>query len=342
MPRSASSGPLFVVGVWRSGTSLLYALLNRHSQIRLMYEAELPLLRPLFVGGSAKRDWLRRWDFWNSALTRHRVEPCQIQPPAAGLRSAAETVYRSYALQKGAVVWGEKSPNYWDRLDRLAREFPHARFIIIWRNPMAICRSVAQAGTNASFFAKAGMARRALFACEKLRLQCERLVALGIPTHQLQYEDLIRDPDATLAEVSKFLGIPFEPQMASLRGADRSSIYEGQLHALAKGERIVSSGERQVEGAIDLLAPRFREKIRRYIALWKRQYRGAWPSYPLAADVARVPSLWERVEDHVLFWLLRRFDSAVVLVYCFVPLWLLSAYRARKRRTGASMAAAQG
>ncbi|PYX45967.1 MAG: hypothetical protein DMG79_17915 [Acidobacteria bacterium] len=31
-----SAGPLFVVGMWRSGTSLLYALLNQHPEIGLM------------------------------------------------------------------------------------------------------------------------------------------------------------------------------------------------------------------------------------------------------------------------------------------------------------------
>ena len=42
------SGPLFVVGMWRSGTSLLYALLNQHPQIGLMYESDMLTLAPLF------------------------------------------------------------------------------------------------------------------------------------------------------------------------------------------------------------------------------------------------------------------------------------------------------
>ncbi len=44
---SMSPGPLFVVGMWRSGTSLLYALLNQHPQIGLMYESDFALLSPL-------------------------------------------------------------------------------------------------------------------------------------------------------------------------------------------------------------------------------------------------------------------------------------------------------
>ena len=44
-----SDGPVFVVGMWRSGTSLLYALLNQHPQIGLMYESDMLTLSPLFL-----------------------------------------------------------------------------------------------------------------------------------------------------------------------------------------------------------------------------------------------------------------------------------------------------
>ena len=63
-----------MVGIWRSGTSLLYTLLNQHPQIALTYESDLFLLRSLFRGGSAKSDWLERWEFWNNALTRHNID----------------------------------------------------------------------------------------------------------------------------------------------------------------------------------------------------------------------------------------------------------------------------
>ena len=37
---SLASGPLFIVASWRSGSSLLYALLNKHPQVALTFEAE--------------------------------------------------------------------------------------------------------------------------------------------------------------------------------------------------------------------------------------------------------------------------------------------------------------
>ncbi len=66
-------GPVFVAGMWRSGTSLFYALLNQNPQVALMYEDELPLLWPLFLSGKAKSDWPERWEFWNQAPSRHKI-----------------------------------------------------------------------------------------------------------------------------------------------------------------------------------------------------------------------------------------------------------------------------
>src|SRR5271157_1551233 len=92
-----SSGPVFVVGMWRSGTSLFYALLNQHPQIALLYEGDLPLLWPLFLGSKAKADWPERWEFWNSGVTRHRLDIDHLSRNVTTVREACETVWEQYA-----------------------------------------------------------------------------------------------------------------------------------------------------------------------------------------------------------------------------------------------------
>src|SRR5438132_5173201 len=92
-------GPLFVVGIWRSGTSLLYTLLNQHPQIALLYEGELPVMRPLFSTGRAKSDWLERWEFWNQGPSRHGIDGAAI-PPSMDIRSTTEAVCKQYASRK--------------------------------------------------------------------------------------------------------------------------------------------------------------------------------------------------------------------------------------------------
>src|ERR1700687_691376 len=84
----AFRGPLFVVGMWRSGTSLLYALLNQHPRIGLMYESDLPLLSSLFVLPRKSSSWIPKVDSWNGALTRHKIDSAAIPENTFGLPNA--------------------------------------------------------------------------------------------------------------------------------------------------------------------------------------------------------------------------------------------------------------
>src|SRR5258708_2405509 len=115
-----SAGPLFVVGMWRSGTSLLYALLNQHPQIGLMYESDLPLLSSLFLLRRRSSWWLNKVDSWNGALTRHKIEPALIPENISDLPVAFSAVAQQYARTKGATAWGCKSPSYYDYMTELA------------------------------------------------------------------------------------------------------------------------------------------------------------------------------------------------------------------------------
>ncbi|HEY1658693.1 MAG TPA: sulfotransferase [Candidatus Sulfotelmatobacter sp.] len=329
MVNEKPSGPLFVVGMWRSGTSLLYTLLNKHPEIALMYEADLPLLPGLFHSSGAKADWLERWEFWNSALTRHRIDRRQIPSGVRDLKSAAETVWKQYA---GGAIYGEKSPNYYDSLQWISHKFPNARFVVIWRDPTDICRSIIRAAqTGSSFFAKRGITHRALIGMRRLKTACEALLREGVPLYQIQYEEMIKNPTPVLSGVCDFLGIPFDPRMSSLEGGDRSAIYEADHHAGVKSNTI---GHRNGKSGQDVLPQEFKNKIERYVVRWQREYHGAWPLFPkLAAEKHAEPTLIERGVDEMSFRLLRAFDRFTSLVYCVAPIALLRRYRAAKAQS---------
>jgi len=334
MASDRAVGPLFVVGMWRSGTSLLYALLNQHPQIALMYEGELPNLWPLFWVPGLRSSWPVRLEVWNSAFTRHQIDVGSIPTGLIHVKTASEALYQEYARQRGATIWGEKSPSYLDSLISIARTFPNARFIAIWRDPAGICGSVIRAASSGSYFARRGMPLRALLGVHRMKVECDELRAKGTPVHHIQYEELIRDPASRMMEVCKFLGIPFDPGMASLKGADRSALYGGDHHALVKGNNIVSSSERA-----EVLSPKFKRKIERYTLFWKQRYGGEWPAFPRSAgNQAGKPNLVERLVDRALYRLLRGMDLATCLTYCFAPLGLL---KARKDNTARNEAKAE-
>jgi hypothetical protein len=330
--------PLFVVGMWRSGTSLFYALLNQHSQIALMYEAELPVLRPLFLLPGGKSDWAERWNFWNSAIERHQLSGEEIPHDVNDLPAAIRAVYGHYAARKGATIWGGKSPNYYDFLPRLAEDFPGAQFIVIWRDPADICRSIIRAASKDTWFSKRGVTHRALFGLERMKQECDRLISQGVIVHQINYEDLIHQPAELMKGVCRFLGIEFEDRMTSLEGADRSAIYEGEHHQGVKSEKIAGKKLRP-----EVLRAPLKAKIQRYTAFWRKKYQGTWPPAPadFQEELMQLPGIGERIKDRCVFRALRTLDAAVVYVYCFAPIALLRKYRSLKSQNQAAPVAGE-
>jgi hypothetical protein len=323
-PNSGSfRGPLFVVGMWRSGTSLLYALLNQHPEIALLYEGDLPLLSPLFWLPKAKSDWRERWDFWNSGLQRHQIDSARIPRTVRGVAEAMSHVGREYARRKGATIWGCKSPNYYDSMVRLNREFQGARFIVIWRDPSDICRSILRAAEYPNWFRKSGLPHRALFGYRQMKKECDQLIASGVPVHEIEYEDLVQNPASVMPGVCRFLGVAFDERMVCLEGADRSAIYGGDHHALVKSEKIVLTKQRP-----EVLPAALRNKVRRYVSRWQKEFKGRWPRVqPVSAEEARQPGRLERYADVLRYRTLRAMDFMIIVVFCFAPLSFLERYR---------------
>lgn len=322
MTNDQFSGPVFVVGVWRSGTSLLYTLLNQHPQIALTYESDLFLLRSLFRGGSNKSDWLERWEFWNSALTRHDIDATKLSASFPDYRSAATAVWKQYA---GEAIYGDKSPNYFDALPQLADDFPNARFIVIWRDLADTCRSIVRASKGSSFFAKRGITDRALIGYRQLKRDCDALTRRGALLHQIQYEQMIQSPESVMQGICRFLQIPFDPCMATLAGADRSAIYEAPQHAGVNSSKIGIEKPRE-----EVLPADLRTRIARYIALWRKESGGAWPMYPQSPEPAIPAGLLQRLRDESYFRILRAFDRFTARVYCYAPISWLRSYRGSK------------
>jgi len=329
-PATLVDGPLFVVGIWRSGTSLLYALLNQHPQIALMYEDDLVFLRPLFWVRRKTSNWLTKWDFFNGAITRHKVDSSQIPENIDDLKTALESVQREYCRQKtGAAIWGSKSPTYFDLLSDLAGTFPRARFIIIWRDLTSICQSIAKAGEERTFFSRKGITLRALLGYRKLKHECDWLLQHGFPVRQVHYEDLVSEPTAVMKGICDFLQIPFDSRMTMLEGADRSAIEEADHHSLVKSKEI-----RGFRRSPDNLPPAVKAKIARYISLWREEENGSWPVYPVSLEaIQETPSIPERIWDWIRYRILSLWYFIIPVTYSFVPLPVWESYRRLTNRS---------
>lgn len=129
----ASKPPIFVVGVQRSGTSLLRRILDAHPNIACPPESKFILaLEALFKHDQALAGLA------SMGFTRQTV--------MQRLRGFAAEFFEAYANAKGKNRWADKTPNYVNCLSFLDELFAHsAVYIVIVRHPFDVCRSFEDA-----------------------------------------------------------------------------------------------------------------------------------------------------------------------------------------------------
>ena len=315
--------PLFVVAMWRSGSSLLYALLNKHPQVALTFEADLWLLRSVFRKPASYCDWAARWEFWNNALTRHGITANDLPRGLSDYPTAFTAFHKAFAARKGAAIWGDKSPIYYDSLPALARLFPQARFIIQWRDPVATANAIARAAQTG--FRRPGAYVRGLIGYQVLKRGVDCLLSRGQPVCQMTYEELTSDTARVMQTVCRFLDIPYCDEMATLREADRSAVFEGAHFSLLRGDDIVSTPRTMV------LDQATQQKINGYVKLWKRRYNDEWPPSVLTdADHLALPRLPQRIGNQAAYRVERAFEQFRHVCYAYAPTALLQRYRSRR------------
>jgi hypothetical protein len=308
-------GPLFVLSVPRSGSSLLYTLLNQHSQIALLYEGDLPTMQLFLWGQFRAGGWRERWEFWNQGPSRNGITIESLPESVPDLWEATRLAYQTVARRKQAKIWGEKTPHWYESPLHLAQKFPDASFIFLWRDLRGVMGSIARAAVTErangehAFRKLLNSPERILLGNEDLKQACDVLKAQGRPVHEVDYEDLTASPSECMQQICRFLDVPFEEHMTSLEGADRSAVWgAGQHHALVRGDRIV--GDRRP--ATDL-SPRLSAKISRYVCRWKNGY-SEWPKYPLQLpEGTSAPSFLELWRDRITVRSHQLWDKALIL-----------------------------
>jgi hypothetical protein len=325
--KQQTSRPLFVLSVPRSGSTLLYALLNQHSQISLLYEGDLPTMQLYLMGRLHNGAWRERWEFWNQAPSRHGIALESMPANVSNVWEATRTVYQEFARRKEAPIWGEKTPQWYHCALRIAEKFPDASFIFLWRDMQAVMASIARAAVTERLFRKEGFANRALLGNEKLRRACDALKSRGFRVLEVDYEDLTSDTTECMQYICKFLELPFEPHSTSLAGADLTALTRGQHHASVRSNRI-DGPRKQAEMLPDITVA----KIARYICYWRQRYGSKWPKYPLQLPQGIRPASFKELwYDRITYHRLVLWDKIVIVIYAITPLSLARLWRQKIR-----------
>lgn len=222
--------PLFVLGVRRSGTTLLRVMLDRSSQLAVPDESyfvpQLAHRHPRRVDPAAFLEDVRRI----STLAEWKLPPAAVAErlrPGMTTGEAIGAIFAAYAGLQGKARWGDKTPLYMQYLPLLERTFPDALFVHLVRDGrdvalsfLSVPRGIMTEGwghpTDAAGFAR--LWRTEVTAARALG----RRVGSGRYL-ELRYEDLVREPADELRRICAFAGIEYEQGMLEYVGRSESA-----------------------------------------------------------------------------------------------------------------------
>ncbi|ASC72054.1 hypothetical protein XM38_030080 [Halomicronema hongdechloris C2206] len=214
--------PIFIVGVPRSGTTLMTTLLSAHARVAISPETHfLDEWLPRYQHWCAleRADHFQQfWQNWSSSqrFSYFGVDPEQVfqrlqAQPAINFKVIFQSLLEEYAISQGKSRWGEKTPMHYRHLQTLLNWYPNARVIWMIRDPRATVASLlplAWASNSARSNAQHWLGSLHLF---ETRWRRDHRVLL------VRYEDLVTVPESTLVQVCKFIGEVYDPSMITNR-----------------------------------------------------------------------------------------------------------------------------
>lgn len=221
------SGPLFIVGMPRSGTKLVRSLVNNSPEISIPpaeslfiphFVSKHRLEEPILTAGLLGRIFrdLQQTTFFMNMQREGIVLPRETLASLAGEPSSWEVIFgfilRFYtrACKPAAIIWGDKSPSYRMHLPLLKQIFPAAKFLHMIRDPRDYALSVRRA-----------WGKSALRAADQWQEQVQYAAAagkaMGADYLEIRYEALLEQPGAVLQNVFAFLGTAYEPTYLTLQ-----------------------------------------------------------------------------------------------------------------------------
>lgn len=214
---AALQGPVFVVGMNGSGTTMLLDCLGRHPEL-YAFPRETRLIpyliarAPSFGDLGVDANYERLWDEVRALGVFQLTNDGAPVPLPADWRSRPRTlaaildaVFGYFAARAGKARWCEKTPQHVQHLLVLAQQFPTARFIHVVRDG----RDCA-----VSFH------RRWRRQPELTVYRWKKVVAGGRKQgrqlgdaryREIRYEDLTAEPERSLRGLCDFLALPFDP-----------------------------------------------------------------------------------------------------------------------------------
>lgn len=212
------NGPVFIVGMNGSGTTMLLDCLNNHpnlygfhreSKIIPYYVATLGRYGDLCIDGNFLRlfnDIRNEWVFKKVNKGFAPPLPENWKNLARNLSAVIDTIFTYFSSKEGKLRWCEKTPMHALHILSLGQLFSDAKFIHLIRDG----RSCA-----ASVYRRWGYKPEvSIYRWKKVVYEGRRQGSIiGERYYEVYYEELTRSPEESLKGICTFLDIPFDDRV---------------------------------------------------------------------------------------------------------------------------------
>ena len=204
--------PIFVVGLPRSGSTLVEQILASHSQI----EGTMELPEMMMIAGRLQSR-VDEGEFADFATMIASLSP------ADRTRLGEEYIERTRVhRQTERPLFIDKMPNNWQHVGLIRLILPNARIVDARRHPLSCCISgwkqhFARGQTFTYDLGEIGRYYR-----DYVGLMADFDAQVPGAVHRVIYEDMVRNTEEEVRRVLDYLGLPFEPGCLEFYNNDRA------------------------------------------------------------------------------------------------------------------------
>ena len=234
----------FVVGMSRSGTTLLRLMLDAHPELAIPPETHfIPVVakacqtardpRAAFLHGLTST---HTWSDFHIAADVLETRIANIEP--FNMSDALRALYGLYAEGFGKPRWGDKTNHLWN-LTVIQDLLPEARFIHIVRDGRDVALSIKDLWWGPNSVAEAAQ-------YWKSGIQKARSQVVGLHHYrEIRFEDLVLDTERHLRQLCDFIELAWHPAMLEYHRNAEDRLMELTSFLDPKTQKVVTVEERR-------------------------------------------------------------------------------------------------
>ena len=223
------SSPIFIVGMPRSGTTLMNTLISAHPNIAIplsetKFLTDLAKTNPQ-LAEKAPKDFSSFWDNYTQSerFARLDLEAAVVRDRITAAasydyKSIFASILQVYAIKMDKPRCGEKTPDHYQYVNVLLDWYPDARIIWMVRDPRAVIASLLNVP-----WSKRSVEDYARKWCNSVD-DFERHWATDERVKLVKYEALVVNLTVELEQIGSFLNEEFEPEIVQERSESTSPI----------------------------------------------------------------------------------------------------------------------